>query len=188
MREDYASRGPRDHISKLAGGSRKSSSCSNEAPADRQYPLPVRSAENCIRTNDSDTTYMVTSSHTGTTRAYQWSFAFPSGVRVLNKPRSRTWRTISSTLLRISRSSSGSSVVPFLPTKRQQTPLRRWSVDVPIIAQLRVLGIRSMSQSTSQPQYKLRDASQIRYREYELELLPSPPRFKLSANSLLGSG
>ena len=55
--------------------------------------------------------------------------------------------------------------------------------DTPIIAQFLVLGILNVSLSTSQPQCRLKEPSQIRYIEYELELLPSPPRFKLSTKS-----
>ena len=60
--------------------------------------------------------------------------------------------------------------------------------DTPIIAQFLVLGILNVSLSTSQPQCKLNDPNQIRYFEYELELLPSPPRFRLSAKSSSGTG
>ena len=60
--------------------------------------------------------------------------------------------------------------------------------NTPIIAQFLVLGILNVSLSTSQPQCKLKEASQIRYMEYELELLPSPPRFKLPTNSESGTG
>lgn len=47
-------------------------------------------------------------------------------------------------------------------------------------AQFLVLGIRSVSHSTRHPQCKLNVASHIRYLEYELALLPSPPRFRPS--------
>lgn len=60
--------------------------------------------------------------------------------------------------------------------------------DIPIIAQFLVLGILNVSLSTSQPQCKLNEPSQIRYIEYELELLPSPPRFKLLAKWASGTG
>lgn len=49
-------------------------------------------------------------------------------------------------------------------------------VDAPIMAQFRVLGIRSISHSTFHPRCRLNDASHMRYDEYELALLPSPPR------------
>ena len=49
-------------------------------------------------------------------------------------------------------------------------------IDAPIMAQFRVLGIRSISHSTFHPRCRLNDASQMRYDEYELALLPSPPR------------
>ena len=57
-----------------------------------------------------------------------------------------------------------------------------------MIAQFLVLGILNVSISTSQPQYKLNEPSQIRYIEYELELLPSPPRSKVSAKLTSGIG
>jgi hypothetical protein len=60
--------------------------------------------------------------------------------------------------------------------------------DTPIIAQFLVLGILNVSLSTSQPQCRLKEPSHIRYIEYELELLPSPPRFKLSTKSASGTG
>jgi hypothetical protein len=50
-----------------------------------------------------------------------------------------------------------------------------------------VLGILNVSLSTSQPQCKLKEPSQMRYIEYELELLPSPPRFNLSTKSESGT-
>ena len=51
-----------------------------------------------------------------------------------------------------------------------------------------MLGILNVSLSTSQPQCKLKEPNQILYIEYELELLPSPPRFKLSTKSTTESG
>lgn len=57
---------------------------------------------------------------------------------------------------------------------------------LPIIAQFRVLGILSVSHSTSHPQCTLRLASQIRYIEYELvcPVRASPPRFNFSTKVL----
>ena len=64
-----------------------------------------------------------------------------------------------------------------------------WRLNSPIMAQFLVLGIRSVSHSTSQPQCRLNDASHIRYLEYELSFFPNPPRFKLSMNdSSFGMG
>ncbi len=58
----------------------------------------------------------------------------------------------------------------------------------PMIAQFRVLGMRSVSHSTTHPQCTLNALSQMRYIEYALLLLPSPPRFSDSAKSACGSG
>lgn len=60
------------------------------------------------------------------------------------------------------------------------------SNDLPTSAQFLVLGMRSVSLSTFQPQWWLSVASQIRYMEYALMLLPSPPRFRDSTNSSIG--
>jgi hypothetical protein len=59
---------------------------------------------------------------------------------------------------------------------------------LPIIAQFLVLGILNVSHSTFHPQYRLNPANQMRYIEYELLLLPSPPKFKESRNLSAGSG
>lgn len=56
-------------------------------------------------------------------------------------------------------------------------------IDSPTSAQFRVLGILNDSDSIFQPQYKLNEASHMRYLEYALELLPSPPRYNDSAKS-----
>ena len=61
-----------------------------------------------------------------------------------------------------------------------------WWLDIPIIAQFLVLGILKVSVSTSHPQWALSEANHIRYIEYELVFVPSPPRFRLSTNSSLG--
>lgn len=50
-----------------------------------------------------------------------------------------------------------------------------------------MLGIRSVSHSTFQPQCRLSDASHILYWEYELALLPSPPKNNDSVNSSMSS-
>jgi hypothetical protein len=51
-----------------------------------------------------------------------------------------------------------------------------------------MLDILNVSLSTSQPQCKLKEPSQIWYIEYELELLPSLPRFNLLTKSAPGTG
>ena len=60
-------------------------------------------------------------------------------------------------------------------------------------AQFLVLGIRSTSHSFVHPHHWLTLANQIRYIEYELALLPSPPRFRPSTkapsfSSMYGNG
>ena len=57
-----------------------------------------------------------------------------------------------------------------------------------MIAQFLVLGILNVSLSTSQPQYRLKEPSQIRYIKYELAFLPSSPRSKVSPKLTSGIG
>jgi hypothetical protein len=86
-----------------------------------------------------------------------------------------------------------SSIFNFQPSSSYITELLssepiRLNHHSPMIAQFLVLGILSVSHSTSHPQCKLSDASHIRYIEYELPLLPSPPKFRVSAKSGPGIG
>ena len=51
-----------------------------------------------------------------------------------------------------------------------------------------MLGILNASLSTFQPQCTLSVDSQMRYREYELTFVPSPPKFSRSTKSSIDTG